>query len=606
MKKSILTFFTGALLVITGCSDNVLDRPQLNDLDDNNYWVSESNLRLFANGYYTNFFSGYNTGYATDYAPLRGYNFSDDFVTTNKQPEFETSIPDSRNSASWMAQYNGPSWYFGWVRKSNLFIDRIENRAKPYLTSEAYAHWLGIAKFFKALDYSMLVASFGDVPYYAKSFTDADSDEMYKDRTPRGEVADSIYANFKYALENVRANDGSQYVNKYVVAGFISRWMLFEGTWQKYHLNDQARAKKYLEFARDAAEVVMNSGKYAISSDFRSLFGSEDLSTNKECLLYRQYDASQSVTHCIASYSNGIESQTPAPNLSLVKAFICNDGKTWQNSTVTNAGLFDIADLVKTRDPRFEATFWNTPKVESASLLYACKFIDREGVTYVGKTPPAKYASNTNTNDCPVLRYSEVLLSWIEAKAELATMGGAAVTQSDIDKSINVIRNRPLDAVAISKGVTKTAAMQLATLLNDPERDSDVPALIWEIRRERRMEFVFEHSRLLDIKRWKKIDYMNCTKHPDNLAGIWVNFKTEVPSYLEAAKIGILKVRKWDGTIVTYNGSNADDMVGFYIPEGVTDRSSFDDRVYLSPVGKDQIDLYNKRGYNLTQTPLWN
>jgi len=112
MKKSILTFFTGALLVITGCSDNVLDRPQLNDLDDNNYWVSESNLRLFANGYYTNFFSGYNTGYATDYAPLRGYNFSDDFVTTNKQPEFETSIPDSRNSASWMAQYNGPVLVF--------------------------------------------------------------------------------------------------------------------------------------------------------------------------------------------------------------------------------------------------------------------------------------------------------------------------------------------------------------------------------------------------------------------------------------------------------------------------------------------------------------
>ena len=56
------------------------------------------------------------------------------------------------------------------------------------------------------------------------------------------------------------------------------------------------------------------------------------------------------------------------------------------------------------------------------------------------------YGSNTNTNDAPVMRYAEVLLNWIEAKAELATLGGQAVTQNDIDKSINKIRSRPLDA----------------------------------------------------------------------------------------------------------------------------------------------------------------
>ncbi|BEH00090.1 RagB/SusD family nutrient uptake outer membrane protein [Bacteroides sedimenti] len=605
MKKNILTLLSAVILIITGCNDNVLDRPQLNKLDDANYWVNENNLRLFANGYYTNFLVGYNSGWGTDYAPLRGYNFSDDFVTSNVQPNFESSIPDSRSSSTWMSEYNGPSWYFGWVRKSNLFINRIENVAKPNLTKEAFSHWLGIAKFFKALDYSMLVASFGDVPYYPKSFNETDYAEMYKERTPRGEVMDSVYANFKYALDNVRANDGSQYVNKYVVAGFIARWMLFEGTWQKYHKNDQARAKKYLEFARDAAEIVINSNKYAIASDFRSLFGSEDLSANKECLIYRQYDASQSVTHHVASYSNGNEAQSPAPNLSLVKAFICNDGKVWQNSSVANADSFNLANLIKTRDPRFEATFWNIPKVESVSLLYACKFIDREGTNYVGKTVPAKYGSNTNTNDYPILRYSEVLLNWIEAKAELATLGGSAVTQADIDKSINQIRNRPLDAVAISRGVTKTAPMQLASLPNDPDRDSDVPALIWEIRRERRMEFVFEHSRLLDIKRWKKINYMNCTTHPDNLAGVWVNFPKEVPAYLEKAKIGILKVKNAAGNIITYDGTNASQMVGFYIPEGAKDRNAFDDRVYLSPIGKTQIDLYSAKGYTISQTPLW-
>ena len=82
-------------------------------------------------------------------------------------------------------------------------------------------------------------------------------------------------------------------------------------------------------------------------------------------------------------------------------------------------------------------------------------------------------------------------------------MGEAAVTQGDIDISINAIRNRDLDVEAIAKGVQKTAPMKLADITEAfaPDRDADVPALIWEIRRERRMEFVYEHTRLADIRR---------------------------------------------------------------------------------------------------------
>jgi hypothetical protein len=396
-------------------------------------------------------------------------------------------------------------------------------------------------------------------------------------------------------------------VNKYVVAGFISRWMLFEGTWQKYHKNDNVRAKKYLELAAQAGDIVMASNKYSISSDFRTLFGSENLSANKECILYRNYSAAQTVTHAIASYSNCTEAQAVAPNLALVKSFICKDGKVWQNSTVAKADSFNLANLVKTRDPRFEATFWNLPRSQSATLLYACKFIDRDGAR-IGSTGvgiPTKYSSSTNTNGYPVMRYSEVLLNWIEAKAEIATLGGAAVVQADIDKSINVIRNRPLDAEATSKGITKTTAMSLTALPVDPARDTDVPELIWEIRRERRMEFVFEHSRLLDIKRWKKINYMNGATNPDMLLGIWVDFPKEMSSFLVAAKVGKLKVKKGDGTVVTYDGTNKPAMVGFYLPEGVADRDAFTDKVYLAPIGKDQIDLYAGNGKTLTQTLLW-
>lgn len=611
MKKNILFLILLTISVaLSSCSD-VLERPQLNDMNDDTYWRNETDLRLFANGFYVNYFVGYNNTWGVAYAPLRGYYFSDDFSNANVQSNFESSVPSSRGSTSetpdMLIQYAGPNWNFAWVRKSNLFIHRIENIAKAELSDEAYKHWMGVARFFKGFEYHRLVSVFGDVPYYDALFEAGDYAQMYKDRTPRGEVMDHVYDDLLFAYNNVRLNDGDNVLNRYVVAGFISRIMLFEGTWQKYHLNDQTRAKKYLELAVTAGDFVINSGKYDITSDFRSLFGSQDLKGNKEMLMYRHYDAAQGVTHHVASYSNGYESQIPSANLSLAKSFICSDGQPYKLSSVENADSLNIRNMIKTRDPRFEATFQDVPKVQSATLLYASKFIDRTGPNFwnSGNIPPI-YSSNTNTNDAPVMRYSEVLLNWIEAKAELATMGGAAVAQVDIDKSINKIRNRPLDAVAVSKGVKMTAPMNLSFLPDDPDRDPDVPALIWEIRRERRMEFVFEYSRLLDIKRWKKIRYMSATQYPDNLLGLWINVKEELPSLLTSEKKGLLRVKKADGTIVTYNGTNGDELVGYYLIEKAADRQAFDDRVYLAPVGKAQIDQYLDKGYNLTQTPGWN
>ncbi|HAR38900.1 MAG: glycan metabolism protein RagB [Bacteroidetes bacterium GWD2_45_23] len=611
MKKNIII---GNLLLIvfliSSCSD-VLDRPELNNMNDDTYWRNETDLRLFTNGFYINYFVGYNNTWGVAYAPLRGYYFSDDFSNSNVQSNFESSAPSSRGSTSetpdMLIQYAGPNWNFAWVRKSNLLINRIENVAKPQISSEAYNHWMGVARFFKGYEYHRLVSVFGNVPYYEALFESNDLDMMYQDRTPRGEVMDHVYDDLMYAFQNVRLDDGNNVLNRYIVAGFISRFMLFEGTWQKYHLNDQVRAKKYLELAITAGDFVINSGKYNVTSNFRSLFGSQDLKGNPEMLMYRHYDAAQSVTHHVASYSNGYESQIPSANLSLAKSFLCVDGQPYKLSTLENSDVLDIKNMIKTRDPRFEATFQDVPKVQSATLLYASKFIDRTGPTFwnSGNIPPM-YASMTNTNDAPVMRYSEVLLNWIEAKAELATMGGAAVTQTDINNSINKIRNRPLETEAIAKGVQKTAPMSLAALPDDPDRDPDVSPLLWEIRRERRMEFVFEYSRLLDIKRWKKINYMSATQHPDNLLGLWINVKEELPSLLVKEKVGLLKVKKADGTVVSYNGTNGDEMVGFYMIEKGADRQAFDDKVYLAPVGKAQIDQYKDKGYTLTQTPGWN
>lgn len=610
MKRITIILFSVVALLFTGC-DDFLDRPSKTTMNDNNFWTNENNVRLFANGFYPSYFIGYNSGWTTAYAPVRGLTFNDDLTSTGTQRAFETQAPSSRYSRSegttWLSQYWGPTWNFALVRKSNLFLERVEGMNEAgTLTGEAYKHWSAVARFFRAFEYSRLVSVFGDVPYFDRTIGDTELDILYKDRDPRETVMDNVYADFEYILQNMRVDDGNaQYLNRYIAAGFISRFMLFEGTWQKYHENNNELAKKYLEMAVSAADIVINSGKFSFGSDFRSLFGSQDLKGNPEVLMYRHYDDALSITHACASYSNLTEGQSYGANLGFIKAFICKDGKPYKVSNVPNADDLSIGNLVATRDPRFEATFWDEPMKESATMLYQVKFIDREGPTYRGTPYPSRYGSSTNTNDYPVMRYAEVVLNWIEAKAEIATLGGAAVSQNDIDLSINAIRNRPLDNIAIEKGVEKTAPLMLSSLPNDPDREPDVPALIWEIRRERRMEFFFEHTRLLDIKRWKRIEYMDGNENPDLLLGPWVDFPNEYPAWLVEAKEGVLQVQKADGTVVTYDGTNDSEMVGYYMPVSITNRDSFTERVYLAPLGNTQISEYLDKGYTLTQNPGW-
>lgn len=614
MKLKIFIILSGIVLLFANCND-VLDRPSLTTAEDDAYWTNEDRVRLYANAFYTNFFVGYGLKYTTTYAPNVNYTFNDDAVRLSTQTQFERSVPTSKGSTSldimWQSQFTGPTWNFAWVRKANVMIDRITNLMPNVLTEEQYAHWTGIGRFFRALEYARLVNVFGDVPYYDTEVKNTDMDGMYKDRTPRNDVMDAVYDDFDYAMKNVRLNDGDeQRVNRYVVAAFVSRWALFEASWQKYYYKDNERAKKFLDQAIQAAEFVMSSGKYDIVTDFRSLFGSTK--SNRDCILYRKYDANMGVTHSIASTCNMNDPTDIGPNLDLIKSFICTDGKDWQTSGVANAKDFTLSNLIKTRDPRFEASFYQKPTPRSkSSYLYVTKFIPRSALDYIekGGSPAPEFQAEKNVTGYPVMRYAEVLLNWIEAKAELATLGGAAVSQSDIDASINKIRNRPIADEAKALGVTRTADMQIDALPDDPDRDSSVSPLLWEIRRERRMEFVFEFSRIIDLRRWKKLEYMDTDRNQDLLIGTWVNFNDEVKSELKDENKGKLRVMDKDGNLVVYDGTNAAKMNGFFYPEQNKGRLPFlnvaNVNPYLSPIGINQIDDYKSRGYTLTQTEGW-
>lgn len=668
-----------AAVVLTSCNpETFLDRNTLTALDDNTYWSSENNVRLFVNGAYGSYFCGYSAGWTQNYAPgvYSSGEYSDERTTTGTQANILISVPADnwyRGEAStgyWLARRGSGPWNFAYIRKWNLLLERLDTmKENGILTDEAYNHWTGVTRFLRGWEYSRFVESFGDVPYYDHQVSTSDWDDQYKDRDPRTLVMDAVKADFDYAMKNVRVNDGVDYINRDVVATIASRCMLFEGTWYIYHKTDPAmatcsdidgHAKTYLQAAYDYANVVVSSGKYSFNTDLHTLFGNLYTSltgTAKEVILYRAYNKSinNSSQHCIASYAGGNggnEGQSSAGNFSTLKAWICQDGKPYSSSEVANAKEWDLKNLATSRDARFESTFFDEPH-SGATGLYVHKFIDRTGLEYGwnGQACPACYASCTNENGYPCVRYSETVLNWIEAKAELAAhFGGAAVTQDDIDKSINAIRTRPLDAVAIAKGVKQTAPLQLSWINDsfDPERTSAaqkgchsyavtgkyVDPVVWEIRRERRMEFFMEQYRVVDIRRWGQLELMDGDNNPDMMIGAFIDLNTTNQAgakkpfnYLMASDFDIVSVMpiegyNADGTVklgerVFYTGtadgdgniqsSNADQMVGFMVPRNIRNRdnSNFNVRNYLEPICTDVISQYTEKGYKITQNPGW-
>ncbi len=69
MKYQIKFIYSvvAAFVLVTSCNKDVLDRPQLNDPTDPLYWKNETDVRLFANGYYTNYFNGFSMFNADNY-----------------------------------------------------------------------------------------------------------------------------------------------------------------------------------------------------------------------------------------------------------------------------------------------------------------------------------------------------------------------------------------------------------------------------------------------------------------------------------------------------------------------------------------------------------
>ncbi|MBT2563329.1 RagB/SusD family nutrient uptake outer membrane protein [Pedobacter sp. ISL-68] len=566
MKKIYIIIAFLILILGNGCKKDFLEREPLDSFSDDTYWRTEKEVSTFAWGFYTGYFTGYGSGF-TFGKYFSGETLNDDFAPTTPTA-FTKNVPTS-----------GGGWSFTFVRKANIFIDRVSN--STYLSDDIKKNWVGVGRFFRALEYNDLVKAFGDFPYYDKPLEETSID-LYKPRDPQIVVLDNMLADFKYAAENVRATDAlvgpnGQIVNKSVVLAFMSRVFLYHGTLLKYSNINPAKATEYLEAAKWAANEVMTKGGYSLGAKYRTLFSSLDLKGNPEIILYRQYGTAQS-THSLVSYVNR-EPQT-GPSKNAIDAYLCTDGLPASVSPLYQ-GDKSIANVMANRDPRMKETFVSDLRLPGIASNYSTsgysvlKFL-MEDQTLWGT---AEALSSTNTTDAPIIRLGEVMMNFAEASAELGTL-----TQADLDNSINKLRKRGGISMPNLQVIGGQPAIN-GVVYNDPQRDLTVSSLIWEIRRERRIELMMEGFRNDDLKRWRKYAYIDTKLNTSINRGAWIK-KADYPK-----------------ATVTIDGTTEGYIIPAPKPE--TQRTFDNDKVYLSPLPLDQIKLYKDQGIDLKQNPGW-
>lgn len=589
MKINLNILSAGLLLAtavsFSSCDDFLTRDPQDTVTDVPSFWNNEENLRTSFLDYYTYFFPGYRSTWerADNFAETNVADWTDD--NAQEVATLFTKVAPTSDAGN---------WNFKKIRNMNLLLSRIQSST---LGEEAKNHWSGVARLFRAMEYAKLVQKFGDVPYYDAVVGSTDNEQLYRARDPRTTVMDKVNEDLAFACANIRVNDGTKglTVNRAVAQGFASRIMLFEGTWQKYHANNTAKAAEYLKAAKDYAAALMQTNAYSIAPSYKSLTTSEDLAGNPEIIMYRSY-VENVVMHSLMSFQN-TEMEMSSPSRSFVDAFLTKNGLPIHQAGNTDYKGKEYAKEILNRDPRLADNIDEesglrlngVAAVYAASGYYANRYVNKDLINKPGGM------SNTNTTDAPVMKLNEVMLNYIEAAAELADLGQYTLTQADFDKTINAIRDRQstkMPHVTLAGNALKVNGVEI----NDPDRDATVKPILWEIRRERRVELAYEGLRFNDLRRWGKLEYADMVKNKKLNMGAWIN-KADYPENAEAlAKITLCDE---NGKIVTGNE-------GYIMPiTEVAKMRVMADKDYLYPIPVDQITMYETHGFKLTQNPGW-
>ena len=560
----------GGLLVclfLTSCMD--LD-PKA-EIGDNLVWSKADNFQLFANQFYgwtRDMQSGSTYQYGISDGPHSDFR-SDLICTTTVNTTSQGTNAIEATDANYTSLYKR-------IYYTNLLI----KHAADYGNQAAIATPLGEALWFRAYLHFELVQLYGDAILLTEPL-DMDSERLYQAQDDRLVVIEQCIKDLQQAAELLPATADAGRVTRDAALALLSRVALYEGTWQKFHNNNTAKAQELLTIAKEAAKQVMDGGQYKLfyndqlgTESYRYMFTLEDAgqcnpanlnkSANTEYIMTTRHRDGDKLA---LNVTHGMVANVVYITRKMANMYLCQDGLPVAKSKVFQ-GYAQAASEFQNRDNRMHNNmlahgekYWNNDgkwrtSWTDADLESSLVADSRSNSGYLNRKwgVERNVADYYESMDYPVIRYAEVLLNYAEAAFEL----NEQISDQDLDLSLNLVRLR------VNPNMPKlTNAFATANGLSMRE----------EIRRERTVELYLEGFRLDDLKRWKTAE----TEMPQDQLGVQVTGTWYESNW--AAQSRPLK----DGCIQLYTGR------------------TWSQKNYLYPLPSDQLQLNPQ----LKQNPGW-
>lgn len=487
MKKIHHTFEIAKVCLLTlslalgasSCSD-LLDKEPPSDISNGSFWTGEGDALLALTGCYR-----FQTGWShDDFATPQGLLYLDFAGGNGTEKENFSTLMASSNTVATNGNLNS-YWRNAYtqIANYNTFLDNIANC--PMDESKKVA-WSTEVKCLRAYFFFNLAFYFKNVPMPMKTLSVTEANTI--SQSSQADVYNQVENDLKDAInilptsysskEYGRFTKGAAEVllsrlylaqERYADAATVLHNIIQSGTYELDRRNDDESYDKLFQVG----------GEYSPEMIF-CIMGIKDKYTNSR-YQYLYPEAAYGGWHQFAPYNE------------LVKEYFCTDGKDIKTSEV-----YDENDPYVNRDLRLYASIFLPPLGSYAGtkyndITYDC-FKGPNTSDYYNKFTlfngycPKKGCDPSIINDLgatptytPIMRYAEVLLSYLEAVNE---SDPSAVDQNLLNITINDIRDR------VKLPGLKKVDLSSQELVREA------------VRKERRVELAFEGLRYYDILRW--------------------------------------------------------------------------------------------------------
>lgn len=553
--KYISMLVLGASLGLTSCND-FLDKEPESNVTPAAFFTAEADLAAYTINLY---------GVLTSIAP-GSYGmgtFAYDNATDNQAA---TGYSSRWVPGNWKVGQSGGAWDFGNIRNVNYFLDQVLPKYEAGKISGAATnvrHYIGEAYFLRAYLYLDKLQSLGDFPIVLTALPD-DKETLVQasKRQPRHKVAQQILDDLDKALEllSQTAPGGKNRISRDAALLLRSRAALFEATWEKYHKGTAfvpggpgwpGNAEDVKDFNIDSSidhflTEAMKSSKelgdklvgnlventdaeegqdrnLASTNPYYTMFCDKDMSGYSEVIMYRAFDRLKAnVTHNIQMQLQRNGGGTGWTR-GLVNSFLMRNGlpiyaansgydPNWENQ--------GIKATLQNRDSRIKIFTkvdngienYTDDGVNSVDLSWTVKGNNETRMVtgYAvkkGKNYDTQQQLNHHFGESGsiVFRGTEALLDYIEA----SWLKNNSI-DATADKYWRALRTRAKVDPDYNKTIAATNMQEEAKWdFGAYSHGQLVDATTYNIRRERRNEFIGEGMRWEDLIRWRACDQVN-------------------------------------------------------------------------------------------------